>query len=135
LVVPGRPLWPRSRRILSHGRALVRRGHLSLDAMATRRPILRPVSGHHLSPRCRPVVNFPAPDGPPASAIAAGKLGPSVQIRADRPSTSRPTSPRMSEPPGPHMTSLLPSAAGTGGVHRRRARLKRLRQPMPEVSA
>jgi hypothetical protein len=32
------------------------------------------------------------------------------------------------------MTSLLPSAAGTGGVHRRRARLKRLRWPMPEVS-
>jgi hypothetical protein len=33
------------------------------------------------------------------------------------------------------MTSLLPSAAGTGGVHRRRARLKRRRRPMPEVSA
>jgi hypothetical protein len=41
----------------------------------------------------------------------------------------------MTEPPAPHMMSP-PEAppAGTGGVHQRRARLKRLQRPMPEVS-
>jgi hypothetical protein len=59
---------------------------------------------------------------------------PSARSPADPTAASRSTSPFMTEHPAQHMTSVLPSASWHRRSAPRRARVKRLQRPMPEVS-
>jgi hypothetical protein len=103
-------------------------GHRRFDHRPTASRARSPSQGHGApSPAAALLANL-------RSGSNAQMASPSARSPADPTAASRSTSPFMTEHPAQHMTSVLPSASWHRRSAPRRARVKRLQRPMPEVS-